>query len=328
MRLALDAASGDYAPLEIIKGAIDFSNNNKDVKFIFIGDENEIKKHNVPKGSEIIHTDIRIDMHETPIEAFKNKKDSPMGIGLRLQKEGKADAFLSAGNTGALVAFSLFTLGRLKGVKRPALATFFPTKKGHTLVLDVGANSDTRPEFLYQFAVMASVYINKVYAIESPTVGLLSMGEEKMKGTGLIQKTHKLLEEGKNKGLINFYGNIEGHDILEGVTDICVMDGFTGNAILKFGESLVELITGFLKEEAKKSFKVMIGGAIIKPVFKDLLKKVNYEEYGGAVILGVDGISVKCHGKSKSQAVKSAINLTYKFYKEKVNEIVKEDLEK
>ncbi len=328
MRLALDAASGDYAPVEIINGAIEFSKINNEVKFIFIGDENEIKKHNIPEGSEIMHTDTRIEMHEPPIEAFKNKKDSPMGIGLKLQKEGKADAFLSAGNTGALVAFSLFTLGRLKGVKRPALATFFPTKKGHTLVLDVGANSDTRPEFLYQFAIMGTVYMNKVYGIENPSVGLLSMGEEKIKGTGMIQEAHKLLEEGKNKGLINFYGNIEGHDILEGVTDICVMDGFTGNAILKFGESLVEFITDFLKEEAKKSIKVMIGGAIMKPVLKDLLKKVNYEEYGGAVILGVDGISVKCHGKSKAPAVKSAINLTYKFYKEKVNEVVKEDLER
>lgn len=327
MRLAIDVTSGDFAPLEIIKGAIEFSNINNKVKFIFIGDENEIKKHKLPEGSEIIHTDKKIEMNEPPMEAFMTKKDAPMGIGLRLQKEGNVDAFLSAGNTGALVAFSLFTLGRLKGVKRPALATFFPTKKGHTLVLDVGANSDTRPEFLYQFAIMGSVYLNKVYGIENPSVGLLSIGEEKMKGSGLIQDAHNLLEEAKDKGLINFYGNIEGHDILEGITDICIMDGFTGNAILKFGESLVEFITGFLKEEAKKSLKVMIGGMIMKPVLKDLLKKVNYEEYGGAVILGVDGISVKCHGKSKSQAVKSAINLTYKFYNEKVNEIVKEELE-
>uniref|UniRef100_A0A7C4YC13 Phosphate acyltransferase n=1 Tax=candidate division WOR-3 bacterium TaxID=2052148 RepID=A0A7C4YC13_UNCW3 len=327
MRLAIDVLSGDYAPLEIIKGINDFAKTNEDVKFILIGNENDIKNFEIPKNAEIIHTDEKIEMHEPPMEAFKNKKNSPMGIGLTLQKEGKADAFLSAGNTGALVAFSLFTLGRLKGVKRPALATFFPTKKGHTLVLDVGANSDTKPEFLYQFAIMGSVYMNKVYGIENPSVGLLSMGEEKMKGSGLIQEAHRLLEEGKNKGLLNFYGNIEGHDILEGVTDICVMDGFTGNAILKFGESLVEFITSFLKEEASKSFKVMIGAAIMKPVLKDLLKKVNYEEYGGAVVLGVDGISVKCHGKSKAPAVKSAITLTYKFYKEKVNEIVKEELE-
>jgi len=323
MILALDAMGGDYAPEEIIKGAVDAcGEKGGDLKIFLIGRKDEIKKYPLADTMEIIDTDVSIGMDEHPAEAFKKKKNSSMGIGINLQKEGKADAFLSAGNTGALVAFSLLTLGRLKGVRRPALATFFPTKRGHSLVLDVGANSEVKPEFLYQFGVMGSIYLQRVYGINRPSVGLLSMGEERIKGGSLIQEAHRLLEGGS----INFYGNIEGHDILEGKTDICVTGGFTGNAILKFGESLVSFVMDILKDEIYRSFRAKMGAFLMKPAFYNLLSKVNYEEYGGAVLLGVDGISVASHGKSKAKAIKNAINLTYRFYQERVNEVIKEEL--
>ena len=328
MILALDAMGGDFAPEEIVKGAVmAWKENQGELKIILVGDEKKIKEFDIPPTMEIVHTDVAIGMDEHPSEAFKKKKDSSIGIGIRLQKEGKADAFLSAGNTGAVVAFSLLLLGRIKGVKRPALATFFPAIDGYTLVLDVGANSDVKPEYLYQFGVMGSVYLKRVYGIENPSVGLLSMGEERIKGTSLIQQAHQMLEEGAKKGHLNFYGNIEGHDILEGKTDVCVVDGFTGNAVLKFGESLVSYIIGHLKKAAKSSLRVGLGALLMKPAFVELLKKVDYEEYGGAVLLGVDGISVVSHGKSKANAIKSAINLTLRMYRERVNEIIREELE-
>ncbi len=320
MRVALDAMGGDYAPSEVVKGALQAKKEWDNLEIILVGDREKIGE--VP--FEVVHTQVVVEPHELPGKALKEKPDSSIGIGVRMIREGRADAFVSAGNTGAVMAFSLINLGRIKGVKRPALATFFPTRKGHSLVLDVGANSDVKPIYLYQFGVMGSIYLSRVYGIEKPAVGLLSMGEEETKGNKLIEEAHELMKQSPH---INFYGNIEGHDILEGKVDVVVCDGFTGNAVLKFGESLVEFMQDILKEEAKKSLRTMIGGILFKPAFKELLERVNYEEYGGAILLGVRGIVVVSHGKSKAKAIKNAIGSAYRFYRERVNEIIREELE-
>ncbi len=326
MRIVLDAMGGDFAPLEPVKGAILAIKEHPDLEIVLVGQEKRIKEF-LPEGTERIYIKNAgevISSHELPSVALKSKRDSSIGVGIRYVREKEADAFVSAGNTGAVMAFSLFTLGRLKGVKRPALATFFPSMKGHTLVLDVGANSDSKPLNLFQFGIMASIYMNKVYNISEPSIGLLSMGAEKTKGSNLTSEVYGLFSNSP----LNFYGNIEGDDILKGTVDIAICDGFTGNAILKFGESLVDFIKIILREEAKKGLFTMLGGILMKPAFRGLMERVNYEEYGGAILLGINGISVVSHGKSKKYAIKNAIKNAYRFYKERVNYVIKEDLER
>lgn len=325
MKIAIDAMGGDFAPREIIEGAKIASGKLGDLLDVYlVGSEEIIKEFSIPPNFEVVDAPQIIEAHESPMEAYRKKKDSSLALGINLQKEGEVDATLSAGNTGAMVAFSILSLGRLSGVNRPALATFFPTKKGHTLVLDVGANSNVKPINLRDFGVMGSLYLEKVYKIKNPSIGLLSMGEEETKGGKTIGEAHNLLSNAN----INFAGNIEGHDILEGRTDVAVCDGFTGNAILKFGESMVDFIISHIKEEVKSSIRTTIGGLLMKPVFKSLLSMVNYEEYGGATLLGVNGISVISHGKSTAKAISNAILTTYKFYDLNVNNLIVESLKK
>lgn len=323
MKIAIDAMGGDFAPRAPIEGAKLASDELGDLLEVYlIGNESVIKKFSIPENFKIVDARQIIGPEEPPMEAFRKKKDSSIALSIELQKEGEVDASLSAGNTGAIVAFSILTLGRLPNVDRPALTTFFPTKKGHSLVLDVGANTICKPTNLRDFGVMGSLYLEKVYKTNNPSVGLLSMGEEETKGGQNVSEAHSLLS---NAG-INFAGNIEGHDIMEGRTDVVVCSGFTGNAVLKFGESLVDYIISHIKENAKSSFRASIGGILMKPVFKSLLDKVNYEEYGGAVLLGVNGISVVSHGKSQSFAIRNAILTAYKFYDFNVNALITENL--
>lgn len=323
MKIAVDVMGGDFAPRAPIEGVkLAHDELGKLLEIYLVGNENVIKKFSLPGAFKIVDTRQVIGPEEHPMEAFRKKKDSSIALSIQLQKEGEVDASLSAGNTGAIVAFSILSLGRLPGVDRPALTTFFPTKKGYTLVLDVGANTNCKPSNLRDFGVMGSLYLEKVFKTNSPTVGLLSMGEEESKGGQTVSKAYNLLS---NAG-INFAGNIEGHDILEGRTDVVICSGFTGNAVLKFGESLVDYIITHIKENVKASFRTTIGGLLMKPVFKSLLDKVNYEEYGGAILLGVNGISVVCHGKSRSLAIRNAILTAYKFYDFNVNALITESL--
>jgi len=326
MKIVLDAMGGDFAPIEPVKGAMLAIKEHPDLEIILVGQEKRVKEF-LPEDMERIYiknADEVISSDELPSAVLKSKRASSIGVGIRYVREKEADAFVSAGNTGAVMAFSLFTLGRLKGVKRPALATFFPSMKGHTLVLDVGANSDSRALNLFQFGIMASIYMNKVYNIPEPSIGLLSIGAEETKGSNLTSEVYRLFSDSP----LNFYGNIEGDDILKGTVDIAICDGFTGNAILKFGESLVDFIKIILREEAKKGLFTMLGGILMKPAFRGLMERVNYEEYGGAILLGINGISVVSHGKSTKNAIKNAIKNAYRFYKEQVNYVIKEDLEK
>ncbi len=323
MRIAVDVMGGDYAPRKIIDGAkLAYEELGNLVEIQLVGNKEIIKNFNVPENFSIVDTSQIVNAGEPPLEAFRKKKDSSLARAVELQQSGAANVTISAGNTGAAVAFSILTLGRLEGVDRPGLATFFPTKKGKVLVLDVGANSGVKPLNLRDFGVMGSLYLEKVFNLNSPTVGLLSMGREDTKGGKSVKEAHNMLSEAN----INFVGNVEGYDVLNGDVNVVVCDGFTGNAVLKFSESMVDFVVSEITEGISKNFIATIGGLLIRPVIKNLMKKVNYEEYGGAVLLGINGITVICHGRSNERAIKSAIIKGYKFYDLKVNSLIQESL--
>ncbi len=327
MRIAVDAMGGDEAPFVNVSGSIQAVKEDSDIDIVLTGNEDSIKdcfkqmdlKHD---NFEIVNASQTVEAHEKPTDAFRKKKDSSISVGLRMLKEKKVDAFVSAGNTGAVVAFSIFTLGRLKGVLRPALASFFPTLSGCCLVLDVGATSDTKAINLLQYAIMGSIYYQKIVGKENPRIGLLSIGEESTKGKGLTYQAFQMIE----KSGLNFTGNIEGNDILKGKADVVVADGFAGNAILKFGESIVNIILDGFRNAVKGNLRYKLGGMLLKPAIKKLFKRMNYEEYGGAALLGVDGITLISHGRSNARAIKSAILAAQKDAREKVNEIISQKL--
>jgi glycerol-3-phosphate acyltransferase PlsX len=327
MRIAIDAMGGDKAPLVNVKGALDAVSHSSNLEVVLVGRKDTIQQclHSLgePEDSlEIIDSPQVIEAHEKPSNAFRRKKESSIAYGIKMLKSKEIDAFVSAGNTGAVVAFSIFTLGRLRGVSRPALATFFPTESAQCLVLDVGATSDTKPLNLYQYAIMGSIYYEKIVGKNNPTVALLSIGEESSKGKGLTYEAYKLLE----KSSLNFIGNIEGNDILFDKADVVVTDGFVGNSILKFGESIVHIIVDSIRSAVKSNFRYKFGGILLKPAIKGLFNKMNYEAYGGAVLLGVDGITIVSHGRSSSAAIKNALLTAQKDASEQVNEIISEQL--
>jgi glycerol-3-phosphate acyltransferase PlsX len=325
MRIAIDVMGGDYAPRSIIEGTkLAYEELRDLIEIQLVGNKEIIKKFSLPEVFRVVETSQIVEPGEPPMEAYRKKKDSSLAKAVELQQSGKADVTLSAGNTGAAVAFSILSLGRLEGLHRPALATFFPTRKEKVLVLDVGANSMVSPENLRDFGVMGSLYLEKVFNLPKPRVVLLSMGKEETKGGRDIQEAYNLLSETN----INFIGNIEGHDILNGDADVVVCDGFTGNAVLKFGESLVDFLLSEIKAGATKNLIASLGGLMLRPVFKKLMKKVNYEEYGGAILLGINGITVISHGRSNEKAIKNAILQGYKFYDLKVNSLIQENLKK
>ena len=325
-RIALDAMGGDKAPDTIVQGLAEAIRDRQFSAFL-VGDEKKIGKslerHGLHGSVELVHTSEVVGPDESPSMAVRRRRDSSIGIGVRMQKEGKVDAFVSAGSTGAVMAFSLLTLGRLKGVNRPAIAAFFPTKVGFSLVLDVGANSNCKPLNLLQFAVMGSIYLSYSFQKESPRVALLSMGEEDSKGNDLTLATHELL---KSADPINFVGNIEASRILDGVADVIVCDGFVGNAVLKFGESIIDYVTQSIKESVREGLKAKLGALMLRSSFKKTMKRMNYEEYGGAPLLGIDGAVFACHGKSTSRAIRSALISTCDYVEGRVNEHIREEL--
>lgn len=310
--IAIDAMGSDFAPNSEIEGAFEaFAENliEKDTKIIFVGNElkiNEVlNKLNKPNFEyEIIHCEHVITMDDDPVNALKTKKDSSLVKGVTLVKEGKADAFLSAGNTGATMSASTLLLGRIKGVSRPTIGSFFPTEnKLPTLIVDVGANVESKPRFLYEFAVMGSLYYKLMLGVENPRIGLLNVGEEPTKGTDTILETFKLLTESN----LNFIGNVEGRDIFAGKSDVVICDGFTGNIILKFAESIMSFFKNAMKQYSEKSLinKLKVGLAV--PTMKDVFKQFDYQEYGGVPLLGVNGIVIIGHGKSSPKAIKNMI---------------------
>jgi len=317
MRVALDAMGGDYAPLEPVKGAVLATQEVDHLSVVLVGDrsqiEKELEKYSYDKARITIeHTTETIGMDEkdNPAMAVRKKPLASMNVALNLVKEGKADANVSAGNTGALMTASQLKLKRIKGVLRPAITTVFPSKKGHLVMLDAGANAECKPEYLDQFAIMATEYSKALLGTVTPNVGLLNIGEEDGKGNELTKEAFKLLKENEK---IKFVGNIESRDMMEADIDIVVTDGFTGNIVLKTAEGTASFILDFLKKEIPKKSIYKLGALLLKPVFKKLKEKMDSSEYGGALFLGLNGISVKAHGNSDSKAFKNAIQVAEKF---------------
>ena len=314
IRIALDAMGGDHAPAEIIKGALS-SAGSGDIRIVLVGNEKVLKGHKNTSSFEIVHASEVIGMHESPVSSVKQKKDSSINVALNLLKEKKVDAVISAGNTGALMASALFKLGRIEGIERPAIATVFPTiSGGRVLLLDMGANVDCKAKNLFQFAQMGSQYAEHVMHVKEPRIGLLNIGEEVEKGNELTAETYPLLKE---SGL-NFIGHIEGGDILTGKTDVVVCDGFIGNILLKFGESATSLIFKLLKKEMLKNPVTMLGTALLLPSLLGIKKKMDYDEAGAALILGLNGIVFKAHGRARAKAIRNAIKNCAEAVKENI----------
>ncbi|OCL26051.1 phosphate acyltransferase [Orenia metallireducens] len=328
MKIIVDAMGGDHAPYEIVKGAIEAS-QEIDSKLILVGIEEKVKKelakYTYDKDKiEIYHASEVIGMNESPAKALRKKKDSSIVVGSKMVKEGAGDAFVSAGSTGAVMASSLLKTGRIKGIKRPAIATVFPTLKEETLLLDMGANVDSKPEHLVQHALMGQIYAKNLLDKKNPTVGLLSIGEEEKKGNELTIETHKLLKEMDN---INFVGNVEGRDIFTGKYDVILCEGFVGNVVLKTTEGLASALFKIIKREITATFLGKIGALLLKSAFKRVAKKMDYTEYGGAPLLGIDGITIISHGSSNAKAIKNAIKNAEKGIKADLINLIKANIE-
>ena len=310
IRIAVDGMGGDFAPLEIVKGAQSVARDGL-ASIVLVGDVEKMKPHLTDNVNlDMVHTPVCVEMHEAPSNALRKKRDSSMNRAFELHKAGEVDAVVSAGNSGAAMGFAIFTLGRIPGVDRPAIATIHPRiGDGVSILLDAGGNVDCRPAHLAQFALMGNAFAASVLGIASPRVGILSNGEEETKGNELTREAHTLI---KQFGL-NYLGYVEGTDMYNGRTDVVVSDGFVGNMALKISEGVADLIFAFFKEGIQKSQKAKIGYVLLKDLFKEFQKKADYSETGGAPLLGVDGVSIICHGKSNEKAIRNAILLAKKF---------------
>jgi glycerol-3-phosphate acyltransferase PlsX len=309
MKIVLDAMGGDHAPPVAVEGGV-WAAREYGIEVILVGREEDVRRELARHDTSglslpIVHASQVIEMEEHPAAAVKAKKDSSMMVGMDLIKRGEADAFVSAGNSGGVMAAALFRLGRIRGIKRPALSTVYPTTPGLCFMLDVGANTDCKPEYLLQFAYMGVAYAERVLRIANPRVGIVSNGEEETKGNILVQEAHQLL---KKSGL-NFIGNVEGKDIPAGMADVVVTDGFTGNVIGKLSEGLAESLLSVIKEEIKKNPLATVGALLSKPAFDKVKKRLDYAEFGGAPLLGVDGVVIVAHGRSNAKAIKNAVRV-------------------
>ncbi len=326
MRIAVDAFGGDNAPLEIVKGAISAVGNLPEDEIILVGKENEIKAILEAENAScerisIRHADEVIGTGEHPVEAIRAKKNSSLMVALSMVKNGEADVVVSAGNTGAYLAGAFRTIGRIKGIKRPALTTAIPTEgTARGLLLDVGANADCRPEHLVQFAQMGAIYAAHILKIENPRVALLNIGAEEAKGNALTKETHQLLKEQQD---LNFIGNIEPRDVLSGAADVIVCDGFTGNVVIKLIEGTAMTMFSMLKKAFYKSFVTKLAAAILKPGLKVIKSKLDYTEYGGVPLLGINGVVFKAHGSSNSLAFANAIRSARDYAAAGINEQIK-----
>lgn len=321
--ISLDAMGGDNAPVSEVAGAIETVRGNEGINITLVGRQRiiyeELKKFSYDSSRIKVHNaDDVIGMDESPTDAIRKKPDSSIISGLKLCKSGEADAFISAGNTGAVMAASLFTLGRIANVSRPTIGSRFPTERGITMVLDVGANVDCKPLHLLQFAVMGSVFANHIYGIDNPKVGLLSVGEEKTKGDALTVEAYELLE----KSNLNFIGNVEGRDIMKGDTDVIICDGFTGNIVLKFAESVLSLLKTKFKNYSDRGFVNKIKVGMAYGTLKEILKDFDYQEYGGVPLLGVNGISIIGHGRSSPRAIVNMALRAEQMARAGINDII------
>ncbi|MDP2690704.1 MAG: phosphate acyltransferase PlsX [Deltaproteobacteria bacterium] len=328
MKIAVDAMGGDYAPAAVVEGSIQAARELR-IPIILVGDREridaELKKHGYSGQSiSIKHASEVIGMAESPSLAVRKKKDSSLKVCFDLVKSGEAGAVVSAGNSGAAMAAGIFLFKRIKGVERPAIAVSVPTMKAPAVLLDVGGNVDCKPSHLFQFAVMGGAYARYALKKDNPRIGLLSNGEEEAKGNELTRETHALLK----KTSLNYIGYVEGRDIYSGDVDVVVTDGFVGNVVLKLSEGLIEAITTMLKEEIMSSVSSKIGYLLSKGAFEKLRKKVDYAEYGGAPLLGIEGVCIISHGRSSPRAIRNAILRAREYARGKVNGHVLEEIEK
>jgi glycerol-3-phosphate acyltransferase PlsX len=323
VRIALDAMGGDHAPEEIVAGAI-LAAREYPVEILLVGQEEVVHKNlaaadSIPRNIEVVDAREVVEMDDTALAPLRKKKNSSIRICANLVAEGRADAFVSAGNTGATWTSARAVMGMIEGVSRPALAAIVPSTKGHTLLLDVGANVETKPNHLREFAVMGHFYAQMLFGTASPRVGLLSIGEEEGKGNELTKETYRVLME---TGL-NFIGNAEGRDVYNGNADVVVCDGFVGNVVLKASEALGEMVNKTLREELTKTFRRKIGALLARSAFDGLKKKMDYSEYGGAPLLGVKGGCIVCHGRSNAKAIKNAVRVAYDFARNRIDEKIR-----
>lgn len=332
LRIAIDAMGGDFAPTNEIEGAILAANHFRNltpVEFVFVGREDDIKKalarHDLTLLQySIVHTDDVITMDDEPALAFRTKKNSSLIKGIELHRNGDVDAFISAGNTGAVMSSATLILGRIKGVSRPTIGSFLPTVRTQpTLLTDVGANVDCKPRFLYEFAVMGSIYAKEILGIDNPRVGLLNVGEEETKGNSVVLEAYSIMKQSKN---INFLGNVEGRDIFAGTADVVVCDGFTGNIVLKFAESVVSLLRAKIKEYSLRGLLQKISVAMMIPTFRKVMKEFDYQEYGGVPLLGVKGVVIIGHGKSTPYAIKNMLLRATEVVQKQINKRIEEVL--
>jgi glycerol-3-phosphate acyltransferase PlsX len=325
--IALDAMGGDNAPVNDVAGAVKTVRETGNINIILVGKEDviekELKKHSYDASRiSIYNCSEVIGMHESPTDSLKKKPDSSIVKGTSLVKEKKADAFISAGNTGAVMAASLFILGRIANVTRPTIGESFPTDKGVSIVFDVGANMDCKPLHLLEFAVMGVVYANHIFNVANPRVALLNVGEEKSKGDTLSVDTYQLLENSE----LNFIGNVEGRDVLRGKAEVIVCDGFTGNVILKFAESVPAVLKGKFMQYAGKSIFHKLWVGMMSKTLKTILTDFDYQNYGGVPLLGVNGITIIGHGSSSPLAIKNMCMKAELMIKEKINDVIEEKI--
>lgn len=328
VRVAVDAMGGDNSPVEIVKGAVEAVNEKDNIKVFLVGRqadiEAELKKYSYDKSRiEVVNADDIITNDEAPVLAVRRKKDSSIVVALNLVKNGEADAFVSAGSTGAVLVGAQLIAGRIKGVERPPLAPVIPTMKGVSLLIDCGANVDARPSHLVQFAKMGSIYMEHVVGIKNPRVAIVNIGVEEEKGNMLVKETYPLL---KNCNEINFIGSVEAREIPNGAADVIVCEAFVGNVILKLYEGLSAALMKKIKEGLTSTPISTIGAALAKPALKKTLKDFDITKYGGAPMLGLNGLVVKSHGSSHSVEIKNSIIQCIAFKEQNINEKIKEKI--
>jgi len=316
MRIIIDAMGGDNAPGEIVLGAVQAA-KELGCEIVLVGRGAEILQalrakgiENLPKGVEVANAEDTVDMHDDPATVVKKRRDSSMVVGLRMLSEGGGDAFISAGSTGALLTASTLIVKRIRGIRRAAIATVFPTTKGHCLLIDSGANAECTPEFLLQFACMGSLYAERILKIEKPRVALLNIGAEETKGTSLQREAYQMLRKFSESGKINFTGNIEARDVLLSGADVIVADGFSGNILLKSTEGAAKFISCNLREVFLRNPMTKFAALLCRKPIREMQKKIDYHEVGGTAFLGIAKPIVKAHGSSDAQAIRSAVRQT------------------
>lgn len=328
-RVALDAMGGDNAPQAMVQGAVDVARKRKDIQIFLVGQEEvvnaELKKYDYPKERiEVVHASEVIETAEPPVMAIRKKKDSSIVVALNMVKKGEADAFVSAGSSGAVLVGGQLIVGRIKGVERPPLAPLMPTEKGVSLLIDCGANVDARPSHLVQFAKMGSIYMKNVVGIQNPRVAIVNIGAEEEKGNALVKETFPLLKECED---IHFIGSIEAREIPHGTADVIVCEAFVGNVILKLFEGVGAVLISEIKKGLMATLRSKIGALLIKPALKETMKSFDASEYGGAPLLGLNGLVVKTHGSSTAKEVANSIVQCVTFKEQDISGKIRESIQ-